>query len=243
MAAAPDDQRPGYSVRIRDMAASSRPRERLAEDGAEALSEAELLAIILRVGSDRGSAVELAQSLLAAMGGLAALESASVVELCTHHGIGRAKAVQIKAALELGRRLQREPVDARPEIRSPEDAARILAPRMATLPRETLQVILLDGRHRVIDVPKIAEGRVNTVGARMAEVFREAVRRDCTAVILAHNHPSGDPSPSDDDAKLTRTAAEAGKILGVEVLDHVVIARGPTNPPNYVSLREHGMEW
>ena len=154
MAAAPDDERPSYSVRIRDMAASSRPRERLAADGAEALSEAELLAIILRVGSDRGSAVELAQSLLAAMGGLSALENASVAELCTHHGVGRAKAVQIKAALELGRRLQREPMDARPEIRSPEDAARILAPRMATLPRETLQVILLDGRHRVIDVTK-----------------------------------------------------------------------------------------
>ena len=240
MAAAPDDQRPGYSVRIRDMAASSRPRERLAEDGAEALSEAELLAIILRVGSDRGSAVELAQMLLAAMGGLSALENASVAELCTHHGIGRAKAVQIKAALELGRRLQREPVDDRPEIRSPADAARILAPRMAALPRETLQVILLDGRHRMIDVSKVAEGRVNSVGARMAEVFRDAVRQDCPAVILAHNHPSGDPSPSDDDAKLTRNAAEAGKILGVEVLDHLVIARGPSN---FVSLREHGMEW
>ncbi len=241
MDARPDDPRPGYSVRIRDMAASSRPRERLAQDGPGALSEAELLAIILRVGSDRGSAVELAQSLLAAMGDLAALENASVAELCTHHGIGRAKAVQIKAALELGRRLQREPVDARPEIRSPADAARILAPRMATLPRETLQVILLDGRHRVVDVTRIAEGRVNSVGARMADVFRDAVRQDCPAVILAHNHPSGDPSPSDDDAKLTRTAAEAGKILGVEVLDHLVIARGPSS--NYVSLREHGMEW
>ena len=243
MDARPDDQRPGYSVRIRDMAASSRPRERLAQDGADALSEAELLAIILRVGSDRGSAVELAQSLLAAMGGLSALESASVAELCAHHGIGRAKAVQIKAALELGRRLQREPLAERPEIRSPADAARILAPRMAALPRETLQVILLDGRHRMMDVTPIAEGRVNTVGASMADVFRDAVRRDCPAVILAHNHPSGDPSPSDDDAKLTRTAAEAGKLLGVEVLDHVVIARGPTDPPNYASLREHGVEW
>ena len=242
MAAAPDDQRPGYSVRIRDMAASSRPRERLAEDGAEALSEAELLAIILRVGSGRGSAVELAQLLLSG-GGLAGLEAASVAELCAHHGVGRAKAVQIKAALELGRRLQREPLDARPEIRSPEDAARILAPKMAALPRETLRVLLLDGRHRVVGQSRVAEGRVNSVGARMAEVFREAVRRDCPAVILAHNHPSGDPSPSNDDAKLTRTAAEAGKLLGVEVLDHVVIARGPTNPPNFVSLREHGMEW
>lgn len=242
MAAAPDAQRPGYSVRIRDMAASSRPRERLAEDGAEALSEAELLAIILRVGSGRGSAVELAQSLLSGRG-LAGLEAASVAELCAHHGVGRAKAVQIKAALELGRRLQLEPVDSRPEIRSPADAAQFLAPRMAALPRETFQVVLLDGRHRVIDVSKIAEGRVNTVGASMADVFRDAVRRECPAVILAHNHPSGDPSPSNDDAKLTRTAAEAGKLLGVEVLDHVVIARGPTNPPNFVSLREHGMEW
>ncbi len=239
MAAAPDDQRPGYSVRIRDMAASSRPRERLAEDGAGALSEAELLAIILRVGSDRGSAVELAQKLLT-KGGLAGLEDASMAELCAYHGVGRAKAVQIKAALELGRRLQLAPVNSRPEIRSPEDAARILAPRMAALPRETLQVILLDGRHRMIDVSKVAEGRVNSVGARMAEVFRDAVRQDCPAVILAHNHPSGDPSPSDDDAKLTRNAAEAGKILGVEVLDHLVIARGPSN---FVSLREHGMEW
>ena len=243
MAAAPDDQRPGYSVRIRDMAVSSRPRERLAADGADALSDAELLAIILRVGSGRGSAVELAQSLLAAMGGLSALENASVAELCAHHGIGRAKAVQIKAALELGRRLQREPLDARAEIRSPADAAQYLAPRMAAMSRETLQVILLDGRHRVMDVSKVAEGRVNTVGARMADVFRDAVRRECTAVILAHNHPSGDPAPSEDDTKLTRTAAEAGKILGVEVLDHLVIARGPTNPPNYASLREQGVEW
>ena len=171
MPAAPDDPRPGYSVRIRDMAAGSRPRERLDQEGPAALSDAELLAIILRVGSARGSAVELGQSLLAAMGGLAALADASVAELCAHHGIGRAKAVQIKAALELARRLQREPAEARPEIRSPDDAARILAPRIAALPRETLQVVLLDGRHRVMGVSQIAEGRVNTVGARMAEVF------------------------------------------------------------------------
>jgi DNA repair protein RadC len=100
--------------------------------------------------------------------------------------------------------------------------------------------MLLDGQHRVVHIAQVAQGAVNTVGARMADLFSEAVKRKCTAVILAHNHPSGDATPSDEDAELTRSAAAAGKILGVEVLDHVVVARGPSN---YVSLREHGIEW
>ena len=239
-AGSPSDGRPGYSVRIRDMAVGQRPRERLERLGTAALSEAELLAITLRTGSSQGSAVELAQKLITGFGSLRALAEASVDEIRGHHGIGPAKAAQIKAALELARRLQLEAIDDRPQVRSPEDAARLLAPRIASLPDETLQVMLLDGQHRVVDIAQVAQGAVNTVGARMADLFSEAVKRKCTAVILAHNHPSGDATPSEEDAELTRSAAAAGKILGVEVLDHVVVARGPSN---YVSLREHGVEW
>ncbi len=235
-----DDGSAGYHVRIRDMAKERRPRERLEREGPAALSEAELLAILLRTGSHRGSAIELAQSLLARFETLRALADANVDELCEPLGMGRAKATQIKAALDLARRLQLEGIDARPQIRSPEDAARILAPRIAALSHETLQVLLLDARHRVVDVTQVAQGSVNTVGTRVGDLFREAVRRSCTAVVLGHNHPSGDPTPSDQDAELTRSAAKAGEILGVEVLDHLVVAPGPGN---YVSLREAGIEW
>ena len=240
MSPPPQPARPGYSLRIRDMAAGQRPRERLERHGASSLNEAELLAIVLRTGSQRGSAIELAQALVNGFGGLRGLADASFTEIRAQHGVGVAKAAQIKAALELARRLQLEALDTRPQVRSPQDAARILAPRMSELGDETLQVMLLDARHRVIEISQVAQGSVNTVGARMADIFREAVRLNSPAVILAHNHPSGDATPSQEDAALTRSAAEAGKILGVEVLDHVVVARGPSN---FVSLREQGIEW
>ena len=232
--------RTGYGVRIREIDSSRRPRERLARDGASSLSDHELLALILRSGSSQGSALELAQALLAKFVSLRGLSDATIDELTSVHGVGLAKAAEIKAALELARRLQIEAVDERPAIESPADAARVLASHLSDASDERLVVVLLDTRHRVLRVRQVAQGAVNAVNARMADLFREAVRDGCTALLLAHNHPSGDPTPSGEDVALTRRAAEAGKLLGIKVLDHIVIGRGAGG---FVSLRETGHEW
>ena len=210
--------RTGYGVRIREIDSSRRPRERLARDGASSLSDHELLALILRSGSSQGSALELAQALLARFVSLRGLSDATIDELTSVHGVGLAKAAEIKAALELARRLQIEAVDERPAIESPADAARVLASHLSGASDERLVVVLLDTRHRVLRVRQVAQGAVNAVNARMADLFREAVRDGCTALLLAHNHPSGDPTPSGEDVALTRRAAEAGKLLGIKVL-------------------------
>ena len=232
--------RPGYGVRIREIDASRRPRERLARDGALSLSDHELLALILRSGSAQGSALELAQALLAKFVSLRGLSDATIDELTSVHGVGLAKAAEIKAALELARRLQIEAVDERPAIESPADAARVLAGHLNDASDERLVVVLLDTRHRVLRVRQVAQGAVNAVNARMADLFQEAVRIGCTALLLAHNHPSGDPTPSPQDVALTRRAAEAGNLLGIKVLDHIVVGRGAGG---FVSLRESGHEW
>lgn len=232
--------RTGYGVRIREIDASRRPRERLVRDGAASLGDHELLALILRSGSSQGSALELAQALLARFASLRGLSDATVDELTSVHGVGLAKAAEIKAALELARRLQIEAAGERPAIENPADAARVLASHLSDATDERLVVVLLDTRHRVLRVRQVAQGASNTVNARMADLFREAVRVGCTALLLAHNHPSGDPTPSKQDAALTRRAAEAGNLLGIKVLDHIVIARGAGG---FMSLKEAGYEW
>ena len=224
-----------YRSTIKDMPTGDRPRERLAHAGASALSNAELLAIVLRVGTGGENAVHLAQRLLN-QHGLAGLARKSVAELSQEKGLGPAKVVQIKAAFELGRRLLASTPEERPQIRAPADAANILLSEMALLEQEHLRVMLLDTRNRVIAVPTLYVGSLNTSMIRVGEVFREAIRHNAAALIIAHNHPSGDPSPSPEDVAVTREIINAGKLLDIEALDHLIIGR-----QGYVSLKERGL--
>ncbi len=221
---------------IREWAADERPRERLEKLGAQSLSTAELIAILLRVGRRGETAVALARRLLQQFGGLEGLHRASFSEVKSIKGIGTAKAAQIKAALELGRRLQLASRGERPRISGPEDAAALVQYEMSALEQEHLRVLLLDTRNQVLAIHEVVRGSVNTAQVRMAEVFREAIRRNATAIILVHNHPSGDPTPSADDIALTRQAQQAGSLLDIEVLDHIVIGGN-----KFVSLKARGL--
>ncbi len=226
-----------YHLRISDLEASDRPRERLATAGARALSSAELLAILLRVGTKGENAVHMAQRLLKEWGGLPGLHRMSHADLCRVKGIGKAKAAQLMAAIELGRRIAAEHPDERATISSPADAANLLMYQMSALEQEYLYVILLDTRNRLLGNPlEIYHGSLNTSLIRTGEVFREAVKVNAAGLIVAHNHPSGDPSPSPEDVAVTRTLVEAGRLLDVEVLDHLVIGR-----QRFVSLKERGL--
>jgi DNA repair protein RadC len=225
-----------YHLTIHDLPSSDRPRERLQYAGAGALSNAELLAIILRTGMKGKNALVMAQGLLSKYKGLAGLARASFGELSREGGVGAAKSAQIQAAFELGRRLLVASPDERPQITSPADAANLLLPEMGLLEQEHLRTLLLDTKHRVLASPTVYVGNVNTSLIRVAELFREAIRLNCAAVIVAHNHPSGDPTPSPDDVRVTEQIVQAGKLLDIEVLDHLVIGR-----QRYVSLKERGL--
>ena len=224
-----------YRSTIKDMPSGDRPRERLAYAGASALSNAELLAIILRVGSGGENVLNLAQRLLNTHG-LAGLARKSIAELSQEKGLGATKIVQVKAAFELGRRLMASAPDERPQIRTPADAANILMSEMALLEQEQLRVMLLDTRNRVLAAPTVYVGSLNTTMIRVSEIFREAIRQNAAALIVAHNHPSGDPSPSPEDVAVTREIIEAGRLLDVEVLDHLIIGQ-----QRFVSLKERGL--
>lgn len=225
-----------YQPLIHDLPANERPRERLQYYGAKALANAELLAIILRMGSEGRSAVALGQHLLAHFNGLRGLARASIDDICTLKGIGPAKAVQIKAALELGRRLVIEAPEERPQIASPADAANLIMLDMSLLDQEELWVLLLDTKNHVLDFARLYQGSVNASLIRIAEVFRDAIKRNCAAIIVAHNHPSGDPTPSPEDVRITRQISEAGKLLDIELLDHLIIGH-----QRFVSLKERGL--
>jgi DNA repair protein RadC len=185
-----------YHPTIRDLPSADRPRERLLRDGPMALSTAELLAIIFRVGVDGENVLELSNRLLARHGGLAGLARASFNELQNEHGLGFAKVATLKAAFELGRRLTIASPDERLQVRSPADAANLLMSEMSLLEQEHLRVMLLDTRNRVLAVPTIYVGSLNTSVVRVSELFRDAIRQNAAAIIVAHNHPSGDPTPS-----------------------------------------------
>jgi DNA repair protein RadC len=221
---------------IRDLPVDERPRERLQHYGPGALSNAELLAILLRMGVEGMSAVALGQQLLIRFSGLPGLAQASIDELCQVHGLGPAKAVQLKAALELGRRLLIAAPYDRPQIKSPADAANLVMLEMSLLDHEQLRVILLDTKNHVLGIEMIYKGNVNTSVIRVGELFREAIRRNCAAIIVVHNHPSGDPTPSPEDVRVTEQVSEAGKLLDIEVLDHLIIGQ-----QRYVSLKERGL--
>jgi len=224
------------AYRITDFRPDDRPRERLAELGSQALSNAELLAILLRVGVQGENAVEVGHRLLRDLDGIHGLHRASFHELSQQKGLGTAKAAQIKAAIELGLRLRVESPDERAAVHSPADAAALVQYEMAALPQEHLRVINLDTRNRVINIEKLYIGSLNASTVRVGELFRSAIQRNAASIIVLHNHPSGDPTPSPEDVALTRAIVQAGKLLDIEVLDHVVIGQG-----RWVSLKERGL--
>ncbi len=225
-----------YHPTIKELPLPERPRERLARLGPSALSTAELLAIVLRTGVGGENVLALASRLLARHGGVAGLARASLSELMAERGLGLAKAAQLQAALELGRRLTLAAPGERFQIRTPADVATMLMAEMSYLEQEHFWVLFLDTRNRVLGSEEVYKGSLNQSQVRVGEVFREAVRRNCAAVIVAHNHPSGDPAPSPEDVAVTRDLVAAGKLLGIEVLDHLVIGQ-----QRWVSLRERGL--
>lgn len=222
--------------RIADLNESDRPRERLAALGPQVLTNAELLAILLRVGVPGENAVEVGQRLLQKFGGLSGLHRAPIAELIDQHGMGEAKASQIKAAIELGRRLTLESPEERASINSPADAAALVQYEMSALEQEHLRVILLDRRNRVLEIVEVYKGSVNSSQVRVGELFKDAIRINASALVVVHNHPSGDPTPSPDDVAVTRAIVQAGKLLDVDVLDHLVVGVG-----KWVSLKERGL--
>ena len=222
-----------YRLTVREWPASEQPREKLQQYGPAALSNAELLAILLRVGSAREDVVALSQRLLVQYGGLAGLHRAVFETLADEHGMGLAKTCALKAALELGRRLLLDPGQERLRISSPEDVAQLLMLEMHCLEQECLRTVLLTTKNQVLAAPTIYQGSINSTAIRVGDLFREAVRHNAASMIVVHNHPSGDPTPSSDDIAVTRTLVEAGKLMDIEVLDHLVIGHG-----RYVSLKE-----
>lgn len=218
---------------IRDWPVAIRPRERLAKDGPGALSDAQLLGLVIGSGTSRHSAIGLAESLLHTLGGTGGLARADRARLADA-GIGVATAAKIVAALELGRRALAAERDGA-ILDSPGAAVRALAPHLAHRDREALVVALLTRKQRLIAVSPIYEGNVAGTSVRIGELFTEALRRNAAGIMLAHNHPSGDPEPSADDLRTTRDAVAAGRLLGVSVVDHLIIGSG-----RHVSLRERG---
>jgi DNA repair protein RadC len=216
-------------------AATEPPRELLARDGAAALSDAQLVALLLRTGA-RGpwhTALDVGAALLASHGGLAGLDRASFRELCAARGLGPAKAAGLMAALELGRRLVAGDGRRKARLSSSREVAGRFTPRLFNLPREVFIAVLLNARNEVIREITIAVGCLTGSLVHPRELFQPAVRDSAAAVILVHNHPSGDPTPSPEDVQLTERLVEAGRILGIRVLDHVVVAQG-----GYASLME-----
>ena len=231
-----DEARAEYRPMIRDLPVDERPRERLAHAGEGALSMAELLAIILRTGVGGESALALATRLISRYGGLPGLARASFTELRAEKGLGPAKTAQLKAALELGRRMLLIAPEDRFVVRSPADVAQLLMAEMSHLEQEHFRVLYLDTRNRLLGSETVYVGSLNASHIRVSEVFREAVKRNCASIIVAHNHPSGDPTPSPEDVEVTRQLVAAGNLLDIEVLDHLIIGQ-----QRFVSLRERGL--
>ncbi len=232
----PAGEKPRYTIRISDLEESERPRERLALLGPEVLSAAELLAILLRVGVEGENAIQVGQRLLKHFKGVRGLHRAPFEDLVGQHAIGPAKAAQIKAAIELGRRLTMESLEERPAIHSPKDIADLVQYDMSAFEQEVLRVIHLDTRNRVLGMDDLYRGSLNSSQVRIGELFKKAIRINAASIVVVHNHPSGDPTPSPEDVSITRAIVDAGKLLDIDVLDHVIIANF-----RYVSLRERGL--
>ncbi|MBF6604905.1 MAG: DNA repair protein RadC [Chloroflexi bacterium] len=222
--------------RIREVPAAERPRERLALRGVGGLTTAELIALIWGSGTRGASALDLAEEALARHDGVTGLARASELELAALPGVGAVRAGQLVAAFELGRRLLADWPAGRWTVRSPTDVADRLVLQMGRLEREELRAVLLNTKNTVLRVVTVYQGNVSASLVRVGELFRDAVRLNATGVILVHNHPSGDPTPSSDDLHLTAEALAAGRLLDIDLLDHLVIGHDA-----WVSLRDRGV--
>ncbi len=224
-----------YTIAIREMPTEERPRERLMSYGAQSLSTAELLAIVLRTGTKERSAIGLAEHLLSRHGGLRGVATATVEELACVKGIGPVKGVQIAACVELGRRLAAHTDESRPVIRSPEDVVHLLMPELRDASKEHFKSLLMDTKNRVLRIVTVSIGSLDSSIVHPREVFKDAVASSAACMVVAHNHPSGDPTPSPEDRQVTMRLCEAGRVMGIEVLDHIVIGDG-----RWVSLKQLG---
>lgn len=221
---------------LKEMPEQQRPRERLLHFGASSLSDIELLAILLRTGTKNASAIDLAKLLLAKFGDLQGLLDASVEEMAKLKGIGTAKAVQIKAALELSKRLMILPSAKRVTIRTPKDVAALVMGDMRYLDKEYFRALLLNTKNQVLSIETISIGTLDSSMVHPRELFKIAVKKSAAALILVHNHPSGDPTPSKDDINITKRIVKSGEILGISVLDHVIIGDN-----KFISLKTEGL--
>ncbi len=230
-----------YHITLKDMKVDDRPRERLMRFGPGVLADYELLAIILQSGTRKESVLELSKRVLGRPGMVdgsgqrrwRSLSEATVEELCLIRGIGKAKAIQIKAALEMGKRLSGEESSKPSIIRCPEDASQLVMNDMRFLDREHFRILLLNTKNHVLGIESVSVGNLNTTIVHPREIFKSSIRRSAAAVILVHNHPSGDPEPSKEDCEITKRLCDAGELLGIKVLDHIIVG-----DRKFVSLKE-----
>jgi DNA repair protein RadC len=228
-------------LRLKDQPASERPRERLVAKGPDALSHAELIAILLRTGFKGANAVDIGKQLIHRFGSLQGLAQASLTDLQTVKGVGRDKAVTLAAGFALARKMAEELRQEGPTLDTPERIADLLREANRNYEVEHFQAVLLNTRRKLIRVDQVSQGTLDTILVHPREVFKTAIAANAAAIVLAHNHPSGDPTPSEADIKVTRDLIRAGQLLKIDVLDHVIIGRASQErPKDYVSLRELG---
>ena len=228
------------SLKIQELPQEERPREKLAALGAGALSDSELIAILLRTGMVGANAIDVARQLLLRFGSLSALSRCTVAELAGSKGIGPAKAVQLAAAFGLASRLARERLDKQP-MDTPAQINELLGAELRALHRESLRVVLLDTRLRLMRVEEISLGSLNETTAHPREILRPALLHAAFAIVIVHNHPSGDPSPSEADRKLTLRIAEAANLFQIKLLDHIILGSGDNGRQPWFSFRELGV--
>ena len=224
------------SFTVRDLPKSERPRERLIKFGPEALSAQELLALIIGRGIPKKSVMNISQELLARFGNIKAISQASIEALSEIRGVGLAKAAQIKACFELGKRQDLEPELKNYDIKNPQSVVKAIRASIKDKAKEHFKLILLDTRNKIIGISTISIGTLNASLVHPREIFKEAIIHNSASVVLAHNHPSGDPEPSEEDLTITKRLVESGKILGIEVIDHIIIGK-----TNFSSFKERGL--
>ena len=221
------------SFTVRDLPIQERPRERLLKLGPEVLSGQELLAVLISRGVPGKSVMTIAQELLTKFGSIRAINQATIEQLCEIQGIGPAKAAQIKACFEIAERGKLDSEPKKYNLKNPEAVVKILRASIKDKAREHFKLVHLDSRNKIITITNVSVGTINANLAHPREIFKDALSHDATAVILCHNHPSGDPEPSEDDLKITKQLVEAGKIMGIEVLDHIIITKN-----KYLSFKD-----